>query len=435
MQEGGAAYKRGDYSAAASQFEAALIEAKAFRQDDSRLAGTLNSLADSYKKQHRYAEAEPLYKNSLAILEKALGPEDRLIAVVSVNLGELYRAQLRYAEAELLYRRALTVMEKVHGAEHPSVAAILTTYLADLYRAQARYDEVERLYRRSLTIVEKALGPEHSSTGIALRDLAEIYVRLGRPSEAEPLYKRSLAIFEKALGSVHPTVRMTLADLASVYDEQGRHEEAEVLRKRSIAISDLPRKREPIVPPGSSQPGPPGTGFTLPAPPLGLPIPYQGAAFKPRSAEEEQYVHYLKSTPMFPDRKFCEETLSERLRTAAEPGSAKWVWVTDPFLSWGGRRNVGAIVGPVEYLFSAIEAHVDFRDLVRGRDQRRTFSCFVQYATFEQSATWQAGHLKYGVYINAGHKKYATGLAEILATAPPGTATRWDKEVRYYQKD
>ena len=39
------------------------------------VAAALNNLALRYKTQGRYVEAEPLYRRSLAIREKALGPE------------------------------------------------------------------------------------------------------------------------------------------------------------------------------------------------------------------------------------------------------------------------------------------------------------------------------------------------------------------------
>ena len=54
-----------------------------------------------------------LLKRSLAILEKALGPDHPDVAVSLNNLGELYRAQGRYAQAEPLYKRSLAIWEKV----------------------------------------------------------------------------------------------------------------------------------------------------------------------------------------------------------------------------------------------------------------------------------------------------------------------------------
>ncbi len=41
------------------------------------MAINLNSLATVYQAQGRYAEAEPLYKRALVIVEKAIGPEHR----------------------------------------------------------------------------------------------------------------------------------------------------------------------------------------------------------------------------------------------------------------------------------------------------------------------------------------------------------------------
>ena len=56
--------------------------------------------------QGRHAEAEPLYKRSLAIVEQALGSGHRSIGSILNNLAAPYESQGRYAEAEPLYRRA-----------------------------------------------------------------------------------------------------------------------------------------------------------------------------------------------------------------------------------------------------------------------------------------------------------------------------------------
>ena len=60
------------------------------------LRRSLNNLATLYGEQGRYAEAEPLYKRSLAIWEKALGPDHPDVALSLNNLADLYRAQGRY---------------------------------------------------------------------------------------------------------------------------------------------------------------------------------------------------------------------------------------------------------------------------------------------------------------------------------------------------
>ena len=70
----------------------------------------------------RYAEAEPLYRRSLAIWEKQLGRDHPDVATSLNNLADLYQAMGRYAEAEPLYRRSLAIREKQLGRDHPDVA-------------------------------------------------------------------------------------------------------------------------------------------------------------------------------------------------------------------------------------------------------------------------------------------------------------------------
>ena len=63
------------------------------------VAGTLLTLAALYYTQGRYDAAEPLYKRSLTIREKALGPEHSDVGQIFNNLASLYEAQGRKAGA------------------------------------------------------------------------------------------------------------------------------------------------------------------------------------------------------------------------------------------------------------------------------------------------------------------------------------------------
>ena len=53
---------------------------------DTDVGSSLNNLAGLYASQGRYAEAEPLYKRSLAISEKAL---QSAVSGAAVPIGEL----------------------------------------------------------------------------------------------------------------------------------------------------------------------------------------------------------------------------------------------------------------------------------------------------------------------------------------------------------
>jgi len=111
-------------------------------------ATALNWLAMVFQRQGRYVDAEPLYKRSLAIQEKALGPDHPNVAFDLNNLAGIYRDQGHYAEAEPLYTRSLSIRETALGRNHPEVAVTLGN-IAMLYHAQGRYAEAGPLLKRS----------------------------------------------------------------------------------------------------------------------------------------------------------------------------------------------------------------------------------------------------------------------------------------------
>jgi len=86
-----------------------LLREKALGPDHLHVAWSLNGLADLYLKQGQYAQAEPLYKRSLAIREKAFGPDHPDVAQSLESLAKLYRATDRAKEAEVLEKRAAAI--------------------------------------------------------------------------------------------------------------------------------------------------------------------------------------------------------------------------------------------------------------------------------------------------------------------------------------
>jgi len=97
-------------------------------QPHANLALSLNNLAGALQSQERYAEAEPLYREAIAINEIALGPDHPDIAR-SIN--------------------TLATRERLLGSDHPDVARIRIT-LANLRTDQGRYDEAIVMYERAL---------------------------------------------------------------------------------------------------------------------------------------------------------------------------------------------------------------------------------------------------------------------------------------------
>lgn len=111
---------KGDYALATEACQASLEEAERFGRHDRRLGISSWMLAALYHTQGKYVEAEPLYRRSLEIMEKTLGPNHPDVASILNNLAELYTAQGRYADAEPLYRRSLEI--RGHGAKGRATA-------------------------------------------------------------------------------------------------------------------------------------------------------------------------------------------------------------------------------------------------------------------------------------------------------------------------
>ncbi len=164
-------------------------------------------------------------------------PRDPQLAKSLNNIANVYRSQGKFDEAEENYKRAVGILENSVGAQHPNLATVLNN-LAVLYRKQRKFDEAESLYRRVLNIVEKALGPEHRAVAMGLNNLAVLYQKQGKYSEAEPLQKRALAILEKVFGPDHQDIVIHLKNLAKLQRYMGRADEAADYEARAVEIEN-----------------------------------------------------------------------------------------------------------------------------------------------------------------------------------------------------
>ena len=102
----------------------------------------------------------------------------------------LYDNQGRYAEAEPLYKRSLAYREKVAGPDHPDVAEVLNN-LGLLYDNKPVTRTPSRFSSARWRLM-KGARPEPSACRMRPQQLAAIYDTQGRYADAEPLYKRSL---------------------------------------------------------------------------------------------------------------------------------------------------------------------------------------------------------------------------------------------------
>jgi CHAT domain-containing protein/Tfp pilus assembly protein PilF len=273
------AYQAGDYAKGIPLAEQALrLARQTFGDRDPKTLTSLNSLADLYKFQSRYTEAESLYREALQasretfgprhpqtlmslsglafvyhfegrydeaepLLREALqaareifGPRHSITLTSLASLGFLYAHQGRYDEAEPFFLEALQLRREAFGLHHPDTLSDLEN-LASLYSGQGRYDEAEQRYREVLQLSRKALGPYHAQTRSRLRGLALVYEAQGRYGEAEPLFREALQADRMSFGPHNPNILTSLFGLAEVYGFQGRYDDAVSLLEEAVQLS------------------------------------------------------------------------------------------------------------------------------------------------------------------------------------------------------
>ena len=201
--------------------------------DSADMAPELNNLAALYQRQFRYAEAEPLFRRALALREKALPPGHPDVGQSLNNLATLYERQDRHADSEPLFKRALAIYQKTPGAD-PAVATLLNN-LGQVLKAEGRYADAEPAIRQSLAIREKVLGRDHVDVARSLNNLADLYQRQDRFAEAEAIYQRALSVRERTVGPDHPDTVASLNNLASLYQAEGRTSDTLPLVERMMA--------------------------------------------------------------------------------------------------------------------------------------------------------------------------------------------------------
>ncbi|MDB9506568.1 CHAT domain-containing protein, partial [Microcystis aeruginosa CS-338/01] len=172
-----------------------------------------------------------------AISKQQLGDNHPDTAQSLNNLAALYRVQGRYSEAEPLYKQALAIRKQQLGDNHPDTAQSLNN-LAALYRVQGRYSEAEPLYKQALAIRKQQLGDNHPDTATSLNNLAVFYQSQGRYKEAELLYKQALAIFKQQLGDNHPNTAQSLINLALFYQSQDDIPQAINYLSQGLAVEE-----------------------------------------------------------------------------------------------------------------------------------------------------------------------------------------------------
>jgi serine/threonine-protein kinase len=198
------------------------------------LAASLEHLAEARYEQSKFAPAEALLREAVA-LRRREGSAPLALAAALNQLGMTIRAREPSEEVAALQREALGLARGAEGAAGPTLAA--TLFEMGLFaRDKGDYERAERLYRQGLAIEAKLLAPHDPK---ALRDQAELGVLLldsGKPKEAEALLRQNLALQRRFLGSGHPHLLSVLSNIGMARQAQGDYVGAEAAYRDALAL-------------------------------------------------------------------------------------------------------------------------------------------------------------------------------------------------------
>jgi tetratricopeptide (TPR) repeat protein len=180
------------------------------------LAGIYHNLGGLEHERRDFARGERYARRSVE-LRRAGGGEGTLDFAADLGaLAALVADQGRLDEAEPLYREALAVFERLHGPDHYEVAVILHN-LGALSAQRGDTRGAEDLYARAAAIKLAVLGDDHPDLALTRYNLAVLLFEAERTDESSPLCEAALGVFERELAPGHPTL-MACRELAACFE-------------------------------------------------------------------------------------------------------------------------------------------------------------------------------------------------------------------------
>lgn len=290
MADGMNAFKNGDYQKAQGKFSAALKETDKLGYYDVRQLAPLSSMAELYRLQGKYQDAEQLLEKTVKIAEtypdeyqiclakalnelasiykaegkfseskvqyaaaekvtaascaKALQSEGHIpdalanvIAQTKNGDADLHRLINDYARAEVLCKEALKLRTDSEISDSAEIAESLCT-LGKIYSSQGKYQKAEPLYKDAISNFEKQFGVNDPHLANALSGLATLYVAQGKYASAQPIYERELKILKNSFGEMHPLTAEALNGLAAIASARKDYQNAERLLCKALAIRE-----------------------------------------------------------------------------------------------------------------------------------------------------------------------------------------------------
>jgi serine/threonine protein kinase/Flp pilus assembly protein TadD len=225
---------KGQFQEAESLWQEALSFAPRLTgKDREKVARALSFLSVLHADRGDYSQAEAFARRALETYRE-MGTERFGLAEGEVNLGAILRTEGKYAEAEPLFRDGLAMYRSLLGEEHPSVA-YAWLHLGQLHYLEGKYAEAEEEVGKSLRIDQQKLPPGHPALASNYIALGLILNKTGRSAEAEPKLREALQIRTRVVPKGHYLFAVSQGALGECLTTEKRYVEAEPFLSESYA--------------------------------------------------------------------------------------------------------------------------------------------------------------------------------------------------------
>ena len=168
-------------------------------------------------KAERHGEqAEPFYKQALAIREKVVRPGHPDSAATLLKLGRLAYMRDRLADGVPYVTRWLSMEEKAKAPPSKDQAQALS-FLAEAALERKDWAEAERRLAKTQAILESLAGTKKDEVASILAERADVAVNTGRFDDAEAFLGRGLEICTVLIGPRNPDIVQARELMAGSY--------------------------------------------------------------------------------------------------------------------------------------------------------------------------------------------------------------------------
>jgi tetratricopeptide (TPR) repeat protein len=204
-------------------------------------------LAIAHEKGGEADEAEPLYRQAIALGGRVESRYRIFLAQAQLFLGILLVNKDAYPEAETLFQQSEAVYREVFWGDNNYSVGVVEMNLGWLYFLKGDYARAEDEDRQALPLLRKYLSPEHSYAASTATTLGLALTREGKAVEGEAYLREALAIRKKVLPPGDSMIPYTASALGECLTVQKRYAEAEPLlvdsyRELKVKLGDQDKR-------------------------------------------------------------------------------------------------------------------------------------------------------------------------------------------------